>query len=216
MCFSAVASFTASGVLTAAGVLSIRQAKTKKQLPFAAIPFLFAFQQFVEGFVWLSLTDPTYAGLQDISKYTFLIFAQVVWPFIVPYSIYLLEKDETRKRIFIPFIVIGGAVSAFLAFCMVAFPVQASVEMHHIRYDLNLPWYNINYKGIPYALATVIPAFISSVRGMKIFGATILFSLLVTELFFQEYVVSVWCFFAAIMSATIVLVYRKMNGVRAK
>jgi hypothetical protein len=54
MCFSANASFAASGVLAAVGAASIRETKTKRGLLYAFIPLIFAIQQFVEGLQWLT------------------------------------------------------------------------------------------------------------------------------------------------------------------
>src|SRR4051812_45712956 len=99
MCFSAGASFGVSAVLLAGGVVSLKKATTHSQAPFAAIPLLFSVQQLTEGFLWLTMTNPGLEGWQKILTYIFLLFAQVVWPFWVPFSIWLLEKDRKRKKI---------------------------------------------------------------------------------------------------------------------
>src|SRR6188768_3673276 len=62
----------------------------------ASIPLIFAVQQFTEGFLWLSLTSPRFAGLQSVATIVFLFFAQVVWPVWVPYAILKLEPKENR------------------------------------------------------------------------------------------------------------------------
>ena len=54
MCFSAEVSFTAAGVLGALGAVCIGQASRLREKPLAAIPLLFAAQQALEGFIWLS------------------------------------------------------------------------------------------------------------------------------------------------------------------
>ncbi len=99
MCFSTSASFGAGAILAVIGVASIKKAKSPSETFFASIPLIFSFQQFTEGFVWLSLSNPTYAFLQQISTYTFLFIAQVIWPTWVPLSIFLLEKKSKRKII---------------------------------------------------------------------------------------------------------------------
>ena len=53
MCFSATANFVGSGVLGAAGVVTLTKVKHRRELVFAALPMLFAVHQFMEGFVWL-------------------------------------------------------------------------------------------------------------------------------------------------------------------
>jgi hypothetical protein len=57
MCFSAGASFGASAVLGAIGIVTLTKAKTTDQIPFASIPLLFAVQQAVEGTLWIGLTQ---------------------------------------------------------------------------------------------------------------------------------------------------------------
>ena len=57
MCFSATASFGASAVLGAIGIIAVAKAKTKPQRLFATIPLIFAVQQLTEGLLWLSLKN---------------------------------------------------------------------------------------------------------------------------------------------------------------
>lgn len=84
MCFSATASLIAGGTLSTVGVLTISQAKTKKELPFASIPLLFGIQQLIEGAVWLSFSN---SALNSISTYAYSMFSHVLWPIFVPASI---------------------------------------------------------------------------------------------------------------------------------
>jgi len=55
MCFSATASFVASGVIGSIGLATLRHVREPRTLLFAAVPMLFAVHQFTEGFVWLGL-----------------------------------------------------------------------------------------------------------------------------------------------------------------
>ena len=54
MCFSATASFSAGAVLLGLGTLALKTASRPRELPFAAIPLLFAIQQLSEGVIWLT------------------------------------------------------------------------------------------------------------------------------------------------------------------
>ena len=73
MCFSATASFSAGAVLTGLGAVSLSKASSPREYPFASIPLLFGIQQITEGFVWLSMTHPDYAFLQEGSMWFFLL-----------------------------------------------------------------------------------------------------------------------------------------------
>ena len=99
MCFSAAASFGASAILSGVGILATRQVTEPKQRAFAAIPFIFAIQQLTEGFVWLSLTQASWAEWTRPSSFIFLFFAEVLWPMWVPFAMLLLEKDQRTRRV---------------------------------------------------------------------------------------------------------------------
>jgi hypothetical protein len=211
MCFSAVASFTAGGILSFAGVTTLVTTKEKRFLPFASIPLLFAIQQFSEGFVWLSLQDSEYAHFEYFSVYFFLVFAQVVWPFFVPLSYFIMESDKIKRRILFVFTLVGLIVSCYLGASMYFNLPEASIQDYHIKYNLKFLPYQLNYEGIPYFLATVVAAFFSSIKELKYFGIAILGSIIVTEIFYADYLVSVWCFFAAIMSVIIYFIIRSQK-----
>jgi hypothetical protein len=99
MCFSASASFGASAVLGVIGVATVAKARTVPQRLFASIPLVFAVQQLTEGILWLSLRDTGSDLNQSFFTYTFLVFAMMVWPVLIPLSIRVLETDAKRKRI---------------------------------------------------------------------------------------------------------------------
>lgn len=203
MCFSATASFGAGIVLTGAGVITRLKIISPAQKPFAAIPFLFAIQQFMEGFVWLSLTNPNFATWHLPATYVFLIFAQVVWPVWVPFSILKLEPKENPKKILRVFFYLGTLVSIYLAYCLFAYPVQSDIADYHIRYTLSFPVIMIPASGLLYFIPITISPFVSSVKRMNFLGFAILGSYIVTILYYQEHVISVWCFLAAILSVLV-------------
>jgi hypothetical protein len=217
MCFSAGASFGAGVILSVVGVASIKKAKSPSQLSFASIPVLFALQQITEGFLWLSLTNPDYASLQQVTTNIFLFFAQVLWPVWVPFSILILEPKGKRKRLLIILTGIGGLVSVYLAYCLWAFPVEASILGYHIAYEQHYPAALALYCGLLYIIATIAPPFLSRIRLMWMLGTTIFISYIITTVFYSDYIVSVWCFFAAVISmAVYVILYLHNNPGKMK
>jgi hypothetical protein len=203
MCFSASASFGAGVVLTVIGVATLRKPRQPSQLLFASIPLLFGIQQIAEGILWLALPNPDYVNTQKIFTYLFLFFAQVLWPVWVPLSILLLEKNTVRKNILKVLVGAGVVVGVYLAYSLFTFSVEAKIDGKHIAYLQDYPVSLRNYGFILYALATMVPPFVSHIKRMWLFGLAILISYLVSELFFENYIVSVWCFFAAIISLSI-------------
>lgn len=215
MCFSASASFGAGIVLSAISVATIKKAQQPSQIYFASIPLIFCVQQISEGFLWLALSNSTYASLQQVTTYTFLFFAQVLWPIWVPFALLKLEKDEKRKKFQKILVGIGGFVSVYLAYCLVSYTVEAKIIGYHILYIQDYP--AISYYGTPlYVIATITPAFISSIKKMWTLGLTILTSYIITKLFYEDYIISVWCFFASIISITIFYLMSKLKDLNVK
>lgn len=211
MCFSASASFTVSTILIVGGVVALRKVKEPSQIAFASLPFLFAIQQFSEGFVWLSLTNPDYEKYNMFSTFVFVFFAQVVWPFLVPFSIMILEKNKFRKKVMMVFVVIGGLLTIYLANRLFTTPVYSEEKKLHIMYHFGYPLSRFTYPGVFYFLATVIPALISTSKNMIYFGVAILSSFITSLIFFELHVISVWCFFAAIISLLIIKIIGDLN-----
>lgn len=203
MCFSASASFSAGVVLTVVGIASIKKVNHKSHLLFASIPFIFGVQQFAEGILWITIPMSNYLILQKIATYIYLFFAHILWPLWVPIAILLIEKINTRKTFQKVLVGIGVIVSLFLAYCLARYNVVAKIEGHHINYILDYS-YLINYFWIIlYALATIAPAFFSHIKRMWVFGITIFISYLITKIFFENYILSVWCFFSSVLSIMI-------------
>lgn len=203
MCFSAGASFGAGAVLAAIGIATIKRSRGPSQMAFAGIPLIFAVQQICEGFVWLSLTNPLYASWRQLAAYIFLAFAQVVWPSWVPFSILLVENDKHRKRLLYAALGLGVFVSCYLAYRLVTQNIHAEIIGMHISYVLGAPGTMLHYSAIVYFIVTVSPSFISTVKRMRLFGFSIMISYAITAMFFHDYQLSVWCFFAAIISIVV-------------
>lgn len=212
MCFSAEASFTSGILLAVIGVATIKQTTKSSQIPFASIPLIFAIQQLTEGFLWLALKERIDPSWQTLFTYAFLVIAQVIWPFWVPLSIYLLEQKPGRKKLFLLLTAIGAAISITILFRLVFYLVYAAIEDHHIVYHLRFPVV-VRYLGAScYFIATVIPCFASSVKRMRLLGFLILLSYIVALLFYAKYAISVWCFFSAIISSVVFFISRKAGN----
>lgn len=200
MCFSASASFGASIVLGSIGVVTLRKIKQPSQIPFAAVPLMFAVQQVSEGMLWIGLSDPSHASWRHFPVYIFLIFAQIIWPSWIPFSVLLLEKNRIRKRVLMVFLGMGLSISMYLLYCLMVYDVSAEIRSGHIHYTLNFPLSFSWIGSVFYFIPTVISLLVSGVRRIWILGLAILTSFIATQLFFEDYVISIWCFFAAVLS----------------
>jgi len=208
MCFSAGASFAGGALIMTIGVMTVRSNSDPSRRVFAAMPLIFGVQQVSEGFVWLALQSSGHDLMLSIATYVFLLAAVVLWPFYVPLSVLLMEKETTRRRALIPFLAVGVLVSFYYGFRLVTNEIVPLISSHHIKYTGEFPkkWATTVSGG--YLAATLIPIFISSHRKMWLMGLLMTLSCLVTVIFYKEYLTSVWCFFAAFISVVIWLIVR--------
>ncbi|MEE4256017.1 MAG: DUF6629 family protein [Bacteroidales bacterium] len=208
MCFSASVSFGASAVITGVGVAAIKNSTDKKQLFFAMIPLLFGIQQFFEGWLWIALQYPGYESIGHFSKYGFLVFAELIWPIWIPLSIWLIEKDKRRKRLIAGFFLLGLIVGGLLAYKMIVYEVTAYIDQHHIYYQVG-PFTSLHWSsGLLYLLPAVIPFLLSGNRHINYLGVMILLFFIISKLFTLNYLISVWCFFAAVLSIYIYFILK--------
>jgi hypothetical protein len=203
MCFSAGASFAGGIIISAIGVATVRKVHNPSQIVFASIPLFFGIQQIAEGFLWMTLPDNDFYNLQKISTYMFLIMAQVIWPLMIPVSIMLMEKNIKRKRVMLLFSGLGLALSLYYSFCLLTFSVNPEISGYHILYKNDFPQSLSNPAFAVYLTVTITPLFISGIRRTWLLGILMTFSCLITAIFFTQYLTSVWCFFAALISAVI-------------
>lgn len=206
MCFSANASFVASGVLAVAGAAAIKETRTRRALPYAFIPLLFAIQQFIEGWQWLSAKN----GGSEFFGYGFLFFAVVLWPVYIPIAVYLIEPRAGKQKIFGYFIALGAAVSIFSFVNLFFSPIEVIAESCcHVRYVFELPFRYVI--GGSYIIATCGSLFFSSHKWVKIMSAVIFLSLTIAYSFAQLAYISVWCFFAALLSVLVFFGIRSLK-----
>jgi hypothetical protein len=202
MCFSASASFISSSILVTIGTVSMVKSRTTPQKVLAGMPLLFAAQQFCEGFVWLSVNDPSFMWVRYQAMYAFLIMAQVGWPLFIPLCVFLIEKEPGRKKLLSYFLISGLVTGIYFAWCLIRFDAHIAVSPYHIQYDLDFPLSKRWFYGIIYFIPAMLPTFISSIRRMNVLGALLLCSYLISRFCYKDYIVSVWCFFGALSSIT--------------
>jgi hypothetical protein len=215
MCFSATASFAGGVIISSIGAAAIRKNTEPSQRLFAAIPMLFGLQQIAEGFVWYTLQSPGHDVLLKVAAYIFLTVALVVWPTLLPLSVLHMERSEQRRRALYVSLATGVAVSLCFVIYMLIFKMAAQISSYHILYTIDYPQQFADLGAIAYIIATIPPLFVSSKRGMGLFGIIIVLSYCVTRIFYGEYLISVYCFFAALASVVILQIVLKNNRAAA-
>lgn len=211
MCFSTAASFGAGAILLGIGAAAASQVQKPRQWAFATIPALFAVQQISEGFVWLSLSNPLFAMWNRPATMLFLIFAQALWPAWVPFSMLLLEKDRGRRQILFGLLGLGIFTASLAFYQLLGSNFESQIVAHHIKYSLHFPKVLVSFIALSYGLVTIFPMFISSLPKMWWLGLAILVSFLFTKILFPGFIISVWCFFAAIISGVVFFLLFEMK-----
>jgi len=207
MCFSATASFTVGAALLAPGYYAIKRTESPGMLAFSSTPILFSFHQMAEGFLWLSLQNPDFASWYKPALYGYSFISTPVWPIWVPLIMWLMETDKRRKKILYYFLLVGGAVSLYMFYCLIAYGASADAAHGHIRYSRDFPFL---YLVRPFNLTVIaITPFLSTLRYTKVLAGAMMASLILSYIFYTEFVISVWCFFAAILSLLVIVVIEK-------
>jgi hypothetical protein len=210
MCFSAPASFVAGTVLLALGAYSVRCTQRVAELPFALIPALFGVQQLIEGGLWLTLVQPQPACLNTFLTQGFSAFSQVIWPIYIPLAVWLLEPAGWRRHAIALMALAGAAVSLFLFWYLLHVPAVAQVQGRHIAYIF--PHFHEPLATALYLLGACVSPLLSRFKAVRLFGVLATLSLLITAAFYNHWLVSVWCFFAALLSSVILLHFRRRAG----
>lgn len=187
------------------GLATARRIQKPREIAFALIPTLFAFQQWMEGMLWLSFLEDAQPFHFTLTQ-AYSLFSQVVWPVYIPVSVLLLEPVPWRRKMLYAITLAGAAVSAFLLYYLVQRPVTSQVNGHHIQYIF--PHFHTFAASRLYLLGACIAPLVSSHRYVRIFGVLITASLAITYFFYNAWLISVWCFFAALLSGAVFLHFR--------
>jgi hypothetical protein len=201
VCFSASASFVTAGITGAIGVVALTRVKGPRELPLAATPLLFAFQQCIEGLLWLSLPLAPDGSLSAALTILYLFFAEAFWPLYAPLAVWLIEPNEYRRHLMVVCLGIGAGVGAYLLWWILDHPHFATISGGHIVYVTE--YRHSDALGAAYLTATGLPLLLSSHRSVVVLGTIVLAGLIVAYAFYWESFISVWCFFAAAASAAI-------------
>jgi hypothetical protein len=208
MCFSAGASFAGGIIISSIGIVTIREVHKPSQLVFASIPLFFGIQQIVEGSLWLTIPDIDYVNIKHISTYIFLIMADFLWPTMIPLSVLFMEKDKKRRKILRILLGMGIFLSLYYAYCLLFYNITPQIMGYHIQYNTDFPKSLSMPAFIVYLIVTITPLFVSGIKRTQLLGILMFLSCLVTAIFFTQYLTSVWCFFAALISGVIFWILR--------
>ncbi len=218
MCFSSTASFAAAALLAPLGLAAVGQARRSGQpgrLPLALTPWLFALQQVSEGVVWLGLTGAGPDGaLTRAAALLFLFFACGFWPAWMPWLALRFAGPGLapwRRRLIQLLAVLGVALGLGLWLPLPFDPhrLQVTVVDGSIHYGTTFLASGLVSHGLGsglYALLVALPLQLVPSPRLRLFGLLVLAAFTLAQLAYLYAFTSVWCYFAALLSALAVWV----------
>ena len=209
MCFSASADFTSSAVLGAVGVATLREVKDRRELLLAAMPCLFAIHEFIEGFVWLGLDGTLSQQVAHNAGAAFVLYAQGILPFLLPFSVFLIEPTKRQRRRMLGFVILGGLLALYLLWGLIAYPLYISDQSHSVTYVNVIT--NTTLVAVLYVIATCGSLFFSGFRALVMLGWYNLAGLLLVMEVKRYAFTSVWCAYAAVVSVVIYFFFRRSH-----
>jgi hypothetical protein len=124
----------------------------------------------------------------------------MIWPVLVPLSVLLLERNKTRRLILSGLLMLGVAIGLYYGYRLMTYPIHAEIMGNHVVYQDTSPDSSGLVTITLYLFATIAPLFVSSAKRVYALGIIMGLSFIVSALFYIRCLMSVWCFFAAVIS----------------
>jgi hypothetical protein len=133
----------------------------------------------------------------------------------LPCSLLLLEGNTERRRQLRALFWFGSLAAMYASLLLIVWPPSARVAGHCLAYDHpkihDATLLLLHLCG--YAVAVVVPFFVSTVAMARTIGGTLIASLAAAFFVQRDALTSVWCFFAAVLSfLVLVAVGRQEQG----
>ena len=192
------------------GVDAVRHVTAPRELALAALPIAFGVHQITEAFVWYGLEGRVGQSVADAALWVYLAFALVALPAFVPLAVGLIEPLVARRRIIGAFGILGLGVAAILAAAMLREPVTAAIADRHIEYSVEGLHSGGTITAL-YVVATCGAFLASSYRDIARLGALNFVAIPILMALTTSGFVSLWCFWAAIVSVLIALNFRHQS-----
>jgi hypothetical protein len=206
VCFSAEVSFGAAVVLGAMGVRAITSCRQRRHLLLAAVPLLFAAQQAVEGLLWLLLADTPFGKTDHPLVRVFLAFSLFLWPAYIPIAFLAAEAERWRVAAQAVTAMAGLALGSYMMSIASLRAVDVCMTAENLYYWIQFDPDVKRVLPIAYGTTVTLPVLVSSINGAKLLAAATATSLVAAGMTSAAGFVSLWCFFAAVLSGVMCVV----------
>ena len=140
-------------------------------------------------------------SLSATLTFIYLFFAEAFWPLYAPIAVWLIKPNRHRRLFMVGCMGVGTGVGIYLLWWILGYPHLSTILDGHIVYLTE--YRHSDAVEFAYLAATGLPLMLSSQRTLVVLGAIVLVGLLTAYAFYWDAFISVWCFFAAAASVTI-------------
>jgi len=211
MCFSPGADAVVGGIVVVIGADALRQVREPKQIVLASLPLLFGLHQIDEAFVWLGLQGHVPESIERVGIWVYLLFALAALPALAPLAVLAVERVPGRRRVIGVLAMLGIAVGVSLAVAVFRGSVNAAIDGHHIAYDVSALRQGRDLTSL-YVVAACGALLACSYRDLALLGLMNFVAVPVLMWMTVSGFVSLWCFWAAIVSVVIDVHLRRRAG----
>jgi hypothetical protein len=213
VCFSPEADALAGSAIVVVGIDAMRHADRPEERALAALPLLLGAHQLTETLVWLGFEGDLSHTMAQTAIAIYLAFALVVLPVLIPAVAWWIERVSLRRDVIVAFGLVGLGVSAVLLGALIHGPFGASIDGRHIAYSVDALSNGGQVTGV-YIVATCGALIASSERSLAVLGLLNLVVVPLLLLATTDGFVSLWCFWAAIVSVVIAAHLRRHPRLR--
>ena len=212
MCMSAGVSFAASVFLGFGGAAITGTAwrRNLRYLPLALMPLFAGIQQFSEGYVWLGMTgDNPLAVIWGAMG--FMFFTWFMWPVWIPFCVYVLEPDTSRRKPWFLAMALIGLLFGLLLYLphgLNSSMIVVEINNKSLAYEKSM-WLDFmmprRLTNAIYVALIIAPPALSHYRHMRHFALTLAGVVVIDMVLLQYAYISFFCLLAGL--ATLHLVY---------
>jgi hypothetical protein len=211
VCFSPGADVVVGGIAVAVGVDALRHVREPRQILLASLPLLFGLHQIDEAVVWWGLQGQVSDSFERVSIWIYVVFALVAIPMLVPAAVFAVEPSADRRRVIKAFAVLGVAVGVSLGIALFRGSVDAVIDGRHIAYNVSALGSGRELTAL-YVVAACGALIASSYRDLAALGMLNLVAVPVLMWTTVNGFISVWCFWAALVSVLIDVHLRRSHA----
>lgn len=115
----------------------------------------------------------------------------------------MIETNRKKRLYLAGFIGAGTIISGTLLWALLKVGATSAITCNHVEYAFNMPRPLEPIGLVWYCITVIAPFFITAKKELRQLGVLIVISVLLSYIFYYAHLTSVWCFFAALLSAII-------------